>query len=180
MNTLQAAGQLTSSTGFSVCSTCVKKERCTSVKVFHCHVTQGDNETCERRGLPQRLKLKYTRPTSIWYKLCCILWGGVCNSIQLLARVVADGFLGTGEGKGSRLPLGSSMKSEMFKCVCVCVLCATADHCLHDTRRRHLCRHFQFSNSSIRISGSRGNSNFDIRLWRQMRATLATHRAVGR
>lgn len=122
MNTLQAAGQLTSSTGFSVCSTCVKKERCTSVKVFHCHVTQGDNGTCERRGLPQRLKLKYTRPTSICYKLCCILWGGVCNSIQLLARVVDDGFLGTGEGKGSRLPLGSSMKSEMLMCGCVCVV----------------------------------------------------------
>lgn len=43
-------------------------------------------------------------------------------AIQLLARVVDDGFLGTGDGK-ERLPLGSSMKGDMCKCVCAVYVC---------------------------------------------------------
>lgn len=51
-----------------------------------------------------------------------VAYFGAVFAIQLLARVVDDGFLGTGDGKG-RLPLGSSMKGDMYMCVYVCVVC---------------------------------------------------------
>lgn len=128
------------------------------------------------------LQLEYTGPTSICNKLCCILWGGVRNSIACTCSWWW--FFRHRRRQGTAPFRLINERRHVQVCVCcVCVyvyVCATADHCLHATRRRHFSRHFQFSHSSIGISGSRGNSVFDIRLWRQMRATLVTHRPVGR
>lgn len=60
--------------------------RWTSVKVFHCH---GASVCGHVKGVAcVNASTTKSRLKKICYKLCCILWGGRRNTIQLPARVV--------------------------------------------------------------------------------------------
>lgn len=125
--------------------------------------------------------------TQAHFELSCILWGGGRNSIQLPARVVdgvaaaavvvvLDDFLGSGavQQPPHPTPNPTLLINESRQ---------SADFCLHCPMALRAQAPFLPASSSLPVIESILEvgeiSYFVFRLWRQMRATRATHLAVG-